>query len=330
MKLTARPMPFGAVLAGTAVLASTALLASCSVPGAPPATGHAAAASATAKAASPARSTTAPTPACDPEASSLAPLGPAVVTPGSTMAKIRERGYLIAGVDQTTYGFGYLDPLTGRIVGFDIDMIRAVAKAIFGNPNKVEWKAITDSQRKPDLLNGSVDIVAHTMTIKCDRLEYADFSAVYFMAHQKILVPKDSTVRSAKDLAGQKVCVTSDSDSAAQLIASLPASARPVIVGQPYITDCLVLLQQNQVAAITTDDSILSGLVKQDPFTMVLKAALSNEPYGMAIPKKHQDFVQFVNAVLAKEIASGAWRDSYKLWISSTSVPSPPPQLYAN
>ena len=51
------------------------------------------------------------------------------------MAKIRARGYLIAGVDQSTYHFGYLDPLNGQLEGFDIDMVRAVATAIFGNPD---------------------------------------------------------------------------------------------------------------------------------------------------------------------------------------------------
>ena len=80
------------------------------------------------------------------------------------MAKIRARGYLIAGVDQSTYHFGYLDPLDGQIEGFDIDMIRAVATAIFGSP-KVEYKAISNAQRIPAIRYGTVDIVAHTMTI---------------------------------------------------------------------------------------------------------------------------------------------------------------------
>ena len=74
------------------------------------------------------------TTSCDPTAS-LRPAGPPQVTPGSFMAKIRARGYLIAGVDQSTYHFGYLNPLDGKIEGFDIDMVHAIAKAIFGNPN---------------------------------------------------------------------------------------------------------------------------------------------------------------------------------------------------
>ena len=80
---------------------------------------------------------------CDREASLCpGPLPPpGAMPPGSTMAAIAERGRLIAGVDQSTYHFGFLNPLSGgQIEGFDIDMIRAVAKAIFGDPGKVHFK----------------------------------------------------------------------------------------------------------------------------------------------------------------------------------------------
>ena len=76
------------------------------------------------------------TPSCNPVASSLRPTGPPQVTPGSFMAKIRARGYLIAGVSQSTYPFGFVEPLNGKTEGFDIDMVHAIAKAIFGNPDK--------------------------------------------------------------------------------------------------------------------------------------------------------------------------------------------------
>ena len=104
------------------------------------------------------------------------------MTVGSFMAKIRARGFLIAGVDQSTYHFGFLSPFSGQIEGFDIDMIRAVAKAIFGSPDKVMFKAISDGQRIPNVVSGAVDIVAHTMTITCARLQQVDFSSVYFYA----------------------------------------------------------------------------------------------------------------------------------------------------
>ncbi len=260
--------------------------------------------------------------ACNPKASSLSPSGPPQVTSGSFMAKIRARGFLIAGVDQSTYHFGFLSPLTGQIEGFDIDMIRAVAKAIFGNPDKVEYKAISDEQRIPDVLSGAVDIVAHTMTITCARLQQVDFSSVYFDAAQRVLVLKDSTANSLAALRGQKVCATYGSDSVTVIGKD---GAIPVEV--PYWTDCLVRLQQGDVAAISTDDSILDGLAAQDPWTKLIGPRLTDEPYGLAISKQHPDFVRFVNAVLQQLRTNGQWAASYAHWIG-TPVPAPPPAQY--
>jgi polar amino acid transport system substrate-binding protein len=262
--------------------------------------------------------------ACNPKASSLRPSGPPQVTPGSFMAKIRARGYLIAGVDQSTYHFGFLNPLNGQIEGFDIDMIRAVAQAIFGNPNKVQYKAISDAQRIPDIVSGAVDIVAHTMTITCARLEQVDFSSVYFDAAQRVLVLKNSPARSLADLRGQKVCATTGSDSLAVI-----AAAKAIPVAVPYWTDCLVLLQQYDVAAISTDDSILAGLRAQDPWTQLVGPRLTDEPYGLAISKQHPDFVRFVNAVLQQLRTDGQWAASYARWIG-TPVPAPPPAQYSD
>ena len=260
---------------------------------------------------------------CDPKASSLRPAGPPQVTAGSFMAKIRARGYLIAGVDQSTYHFGFLNPLTGQIEGFDIDMIRAVAQAIFGDPSKVQFKAISDAQRIPDVKDGTVDIVAHTMTITCDRLKDIDFSSVYFDAHQRVLVLRNSSATSLDDLHGQKVCATRGSDSVARIQAH-----QAIAVRVPYWTDCLVLLQQGDVAAISTDDSILDGLVAQDPWTKIIGKPLSDEPYGLAISKQHPEFVRFVNAVLQQLRTNGQWAASYRHWIGP-QVPSVPQAQYA-
>jgi polar amino acid transport system substrate-binding protein len=263
--------------------------------------------------------------ACDPTASSLRPSGPPQVTSGSFMAKVRARGYLIAGVDQSTYHFGFLNPLNNQIEGFDIDMVRAVAKAIFGNsnPGTVHFKAISDEQRIPDIANGTVDIVAHTMTISCDRLKLIDFSSVYFEAAQRVLVLSNSTATSLDSLHGQKVCATSGSDSVDRI-----KQHHAIAVKVPYWTDCLVRLQQGDVAAISTDDSILDGLVAQDPWTKLIGPRLTEEPYGLAISKQHPELVRFVNAVLQQLRTNGQWAASYRHWIGNP-VPSPPPARYA-
>jgi len=263
------------------------------------------------------------TPSCNPVASSLRPTGPPRVTPGSFMAKIRARGYLIAGVSQSTYPFGFVDPLNGNTEGFDIDVVRAIAKAIFGKPN-VEFKAISDAQRIPEVQSGAVDIVAHTMTINCARLQDVDFSTVYFEAGQQVLVLKNSRAKSLAGLGGKKVCATAGSTSIANIKA---APSHPIAVPVTNFTDCLVLLQQDDVAAISTDNDILAGLAAQDPWTKIVGPVFTSEPYGLAISKQHPDFVQFVNAVLQQMRTDGQWAASYAHWVG-TPVPAPPPARY--
>jgi polar amino acid transport system substrate-binding protein len=264
------------------------------------------------------------TPSCNPVASSLRPTGPPRVTPGSFMAKIRARGYLIAGVTQSTYPFGFVNPLNGKTEGFDIDMVHAIAKAIFGNPNKIEFKAISDLQRIPAVRSGAVDIVAHTMTVNCARLQDVDFSTIYFKAGQQVLVLKNSRVKSLADLGGKKVCATPSSTSIGNIKA---ASPRPIPVTAATYTGCLVLLQQGDVAAISTDNNILAGLAAQDPWTKIVGPVFTSEPYGLAISKQHPDFVRFVNAVLQQMRTDGQWAASYAHWVG-TPVPAPPPAQY--
>ena len=261
---------------------------------------------------------------CHPEASMRPPAGGPRVTAGSDMARIRARGYLIAGVSESEYHQGYLNPLTGQIEGFDIDAVHQVAQAIFGNPYKVKFVSLTDAERIPFLRSGAVDIVAQSMTINCARLKQVDFSAVYFNDGQRVLVLKNSAVKGIGDLSHQRVCATAGSTSIVDIKAANPA-AIPVSV--PYFTDCLVLLQQNQVAAVSTDGSILAGLAAQDPETQVVGPFFTIEPHGIGISQKNPDLVRFVNAVLAQWIADGGWAASYARWISAPA-PAPPVAQY--
>jgi polar amino acid transport system substrate-binding protein len=239
------------------------------------------------------------------------------------MAAIRTRGYLIAGVDLNTYPFGYLKASNGQPEGFDIDMLHAIAAAIFGNPNKIKFVATTDDHRSPFVQSGRVDIVAHTMTVTCKRWRSVDFSTVYFDAHQRILVEDGSPIQGVDDLFGLKVCATGTTTTSAAYLRQHHA----VVVGAYDWTDCLVKLQQGDVAAISTDDSILAGLKAQDPYTEIVGPQLEDEPYGLAISKQHPDLVRFVNAVLDQMRADGQWAAIYERWIGSPA-PAPPPAHY--
>src|SRR5205823_4736977 len=104
------------------------------------------------------------------------------------------------------YLFGFRDPFTGDIQGFDIDLIRQIAQAIFGDPNRVQYVVLTSADRVPALQRGDVDVVARTFTVTCDRLRSVSFSSVYYQAGQRVLVKRGSGIRGLDQLAGKRVC----------------------------------------------------------------------------------------------------------------------------
>ncbi len=245
---------------------------------------------------------------------------------GSAMARIARRGRLVVGVDQNTYLFSFRDPASNRIQGFDVDMLREVSRAIFGEPDRIQYKTITSADRIPVLQKHEVDLVADVMTINCERWQQVAFSTDYFDAGQRVLVLKDSTVQSLSDLGGKKVCAAKGSTSI-RAIAADGAHPRPVAVDD--WTDCLVMLQQRQVAAISTDNAILAGLAKQDPNTKVVGPRFTSEPYGIAANSGDVDLVRFVNGVLAKIRSDGTWADIYDRWLTVLGpAPTPPAAQY--
>jgi polar amino acid transport system substrate-binding protein len=232
---------------------------------------------------------------------SLAPSAlprPGHMPAGTFMRTIQDHRKLVVGVDQTSKGLGYFNPIKGRIEGFDIDVARAVARAIFGRASSryIRYFAISTKQRESAIVEGKVDLVASAFSITCARRETMLFSSVYHRAQQKLLVPENSPVERLSDLRGQKVCATTGSTSLDRL--STDEGVLPSTV--PLRSDCLVKLQEGEVAAITSDDTILFGFHEQDRRTKVLDACLGIERYGLAINQAHREFVRFVNAVLAR------------------------------
>jgi polar amino acid transport system substrate-binding protein len=264
--------------------------------------------------------------ACNPNAISPAPNANDATSPA--VAKIKARGKLIVGVAQDGYLTGYLDA-TGTESGFDVDIARQVEQALFGTQDAahIQFVAVTNAERITDLQNGTVDLVADTFTITCARAQLVQFSTVYYEGTQRVLVLKNSGYESLDDLTGKKVCAQQDSTSIAAIEAY---KSHPVGYGVANLTDCLVALQQGQVDAISTDDTILAGLAQQDPNTTVLKQIVEQEPYGVAVSKNAPDLIRYVNGVLEQIRANGTWESIYGKWLRPTLGDAQPPSaLYA-
>jgi polar amino acid transport system substrate-binding protein len=243
------------------------------------------------------------------------------------VAKIRHRGRLIVGLDIGSNLFSFRDPITGEITGFDVDIAGEVARDIFGTPSQVEYRILASAERIAALQKSEVDIVVKTMSITCGRRKLVNFSTVYLVANQRLLVPRDSSIRRAGDLSGKRGCVAQGTTSPRRIRDISPA---PIIVSVVNWADCLVAMQQRQVDAVSTDDSILAGLMAQDPYLHIVGPSMDEEPYGIGINLDNTGLVRFVNGTLERIRRDGTWNTLYRKWLTVLGpAPAPPTPRYS-
>lgn len=270
-----------------------------------------------------------PAPACDPRASLHPPTvlpAPGNMPAGTAMDRIARRGRLRVGVDQNAFLFSFRDPVSGQLVGFEIDIAREIAKALLGDPELIQFRAITTADRIPSIQRDDVDLVIRTMTATCERMRLVAFSTEYLTSGQRLLVNRGSGIGSFDDLGGRKVCATRGSTS---IVAIQKAASKPIAVATDSTLDCLVLLQQGQVDAVSTIDVLLAGLAAQDPGTEIVGARVSDEPSGVVMSLNSPELVRFVNGVLDRMRVDGTWTAIYSRWLSRLGpAPAPPPARY--
>ncbi len=257
------------------------------------------------------------------------PADPAAL--GGRLQQIRQRGYLVVGVSADTLLMGARNPLTGQIEGFDIDIAREVARAIFGSPDKINLVVITAPERQTKLVDGTLDMVARNMTMNCQRwLDWPiAFSSEYYRSGQKVLVRKGMAAKSLDDLAQAKsrVCAPNATTSMTKLREYESKGIVPVGAGTH--TGCLVLFQQGSVDGITGDDTVLAGLAAQDPYAVVPtgQQAVTAEPYGLGFPAGERQLVRYANRVLETIKADGRWKSIYDRWLAEPLGPAPGPPV---
>ncbi|RAK18278.1 amino acid ABC transporter substrate-binding protein (PAAT family) [Anoxybacillus vitaminiphilus] len=234
-------------------------------------------------------------------------------TESNTLEKIKERGKLVVGVKYDLNLFGLKDPKTGEVEGFDIDIAKGLAKKILGDENKIELKEVTSKTRIPMLNNGEIDAIIATMTITEERKKEVDFSDVYFMAGQSLLVKKDSKINGLKDIKKGVTVLTAKGSTSAQNIREKAPEAT-VLEFENY-AEAFTALKAGQGDALTTDNALLYGMAKQDPNYRVVDETFTEEPYGIAVRKGDKEFLQVINEYLKEIKESGEYDKIYEKWI---------------
>jgi polar amino acid transport system substrate-binding protein len=263
---------------------------------------------------------------CNPTAS-LRPF-PNKAEADAAVADIRARGRLIVGLDIGSNLFSFRDPITGEITGFDVDIAGEIARDIFGAPSHVEYRILASDERVTALQQSEVDVVAKTMTITCERRQLVNFSTVYLDANQRILTPRDSPIAKVADLSNKRVCVARGTTSLHRIREIVPP---PVIVSVVNWADCLVAMQQREIDAVSTDDSILAGLVEEDPYLHIVGPNMATQPYGIGVNLNNTGLVRFVNGTLERIRRDGTWNTLYRKWLTVLGpAPAPPTPRYVD
>jgi glutamate transport system substrate-binding protein len=241
----------------------------------------------------------------------------------TTMGKIQEAGEIKIGVKYDVPPFGFKNPQTDEIEGFDVDFGKAIAAKLGVKPNFIE--AISDN-RIPFLQDGTVDLVLSTMTINAERAQEIGFSEPYYIARGRILVPQDSDIEGVGDLAGKKVCTALGSTYEETLKEQAPDADLRLV---DSYSECLELVQNGAVDAVSTDDVILTGMIIQDDSLKLTKGdPLTTEPYGAGLPKDDAEFKEFVDGVLEEYKSGGGWAEAYDKWVGQyTGEQQDPPTM---
>ncbi|MEV5313964.1 glutamate ABC transporter substrate-binding protein [Streptomyces sp. NPDC052610] len=211
------------------------------------------------------------------------------------------------GIKYDQPGLGLKEP-DGSFSGFDVDVATYVAKELGYEPDQIEWVETKSADRENALARGDVKFIAATYSITDERKEKVDFAGPYLLAHQDLLVKKDSDITEATDLNNKKLCSVVGSTSAQNVKDDFAPKAQLKQVGT--YSECVAALQSGAVDALTTDDSILAGFAAQKQYQGQFKLAglkLSNENYGIGVKKGDTETVNKINDALEKMVSDKSW-----------------------
>ncbi len=244
----------------------------------------------------------------------------AVDTTGSRLQAVQERGRVVCANNDSLAGFGFLDD-AGNTMGFDVDLCRAVAAAVLGNANAVEFRQTTAAERGPSMQSGEIDMMSRNTTWTSSRdATWGDFAPTMFYDGQGFIVRKSDNISSALELEGASVCVLKGTTTELNLQDfDTQNSMNLTIVPFEDNTSANEAYLAEQCDALTTDQS---GLVANasgfpDPSAhVILPETISEEPLGTVVPHGDDQWYDIVKAVMSMLIYAEAFG------INSGNVPS--------
>ena len=223
---------------------------------------------------------------------------------GATLDKVKQAGQIVCGVNTGLAGFAQPDN-QGRYTGLDVDICKALAAALFGDPGKVKYVPLTAQQRFTALQSGEVDLLSRntTWTLLRDTDLGLNFTAVVFYDGQGFMVPKKLGVKSAKELGGATVCVQPGTTTELNLADYFRANKmqfKPVVIEK--LDEVENAFFSGRCDAYTTDRSGLAATraaraTNPDDY-VILPEVISKEPLAPAVRQGDDQWKDVVTWVI--------------------------------
>lgn len=221
------------------------------------------------------------------------------------LEEIKSRGKIVFGVKQDVPNFGYKDPETGELSGFEIDLAETIANDL---DVEVELIPVTTQTRGALLDNDQTDAAIATFTITDERKETYNFSLPYFTDEVGFLVNRSNNFKSVQDLNGKMIGYAQASTTRVGL-ESL-AEENNVQFDYSELSDYPTLktaLTSGRIDAFAVDKSILSGYV--DSQTEILAIGFSQQEYGIATKKANTELSKKINELIEQYISDGTMNE---------------------
>lgn len=254
-----------------------------------------------------------------------------VSVPSANAAELKDilsRGKLIVGTGSGNPPFHFLDT-SGKLVGMDIDIAKAIAKGLFNDETKVEFVQQASDSRIPNVVSGKVDITCQFMTVTATRAQQVAFTNPYYREGVGLLLKKNGKYKNYAALlkagSAAKVSILQNVTADDYVHAALPKAK---VLQYAETALIYTALDAGRVDAAASDQSAIAWLVASNP-TKYIDSGYGWMPqtYSCAVKQGDQVWLNFVNQVL-NEAMSGvdfdAYQASFKKWFGVTL---PPPKI---
>lgn len=211
---------------------------------------------------------------------------------------------LRVGVKIDVPRFGYQNPETGEVEGFEVDIAKELAKELKGSADNLKLTGVNVTTRGAMLDNGSLDAALSTFTITDQRKKSYNFSRPYYTDHIGILVKKDAGIDSFRDLDGKTIGVA-QSATTKEKLKEAADEAGITLKFNEYATypEIKIALVSGRVDAFSVDNAILAGY--QDDATKLLDERFAPQEYGIATALGNDGLAASIDRVVGEMIADG-------------------------